>query len=238
MSRLFFIIILTFRTPLKRYCLESVFNSKGQLAELSDQHSTKLNSWAFAENSFNVSQEEDFVLFIENNGEGLKNQIVLENILTHKITRFPRVHSSNISNLILLEHYNTCFSAGFDGVVVQYNITTGDVIQNYGDLGIYDINAASYVNNIVAFGGQSEFKFIHALRKEIVHTNYLRADSIYVYTISFFPQSDRLILFSGGDSSKVTMFTLGNLFSNSMRYVSWGNSFNSDQKRKNLSLVF
>lgn len=153
-------------------------------------------------------------MFIENNGDGTKNQIILENIKSHKIIRFPSVHKSNISNLILIEQFNVCLSAGFDGVVVQYDIRTGEIVKNYGNLGIYDINAASYNHNIVAFGGQSEFKFIQVENQEIIHTNYLRADSIYVYTISFFLQKNRLILFSGGDSDIVSLFILGNLLSN------------------------
>lgn len=138
---------------------------------------------------------------------------------------FDYKHLENISNLIVNEELGTVLSAGFDKVLIQYDLGTGKVVQNYGDIGIYDIQSSAINGRFAVFGGQTEFKFINLTKKEIIYTNYIRTDSIYVYSLEFGKIEDEVILICGGDSNVVNIYHLGEVLNNSVLFVPEGNFF-------------
>ena len=150
------------------------------------------------------------------------NRIVLNNFNSGDSTFFDFKHSENISNLIANEELGTVLSAGFDKTLVQYDLRSGKVTKNYGDIGIYDIQSSAISGRFAIFGGQTEFKFINLTKKEIIYTNYIRTNSIYVYTLEFGRVKDEIVLICGGDSSVVNIYHLGEVLNNSLLYVPEG----------------
>jgi hypothetical protein len=144
--------------------------------------------------------------------------MVLENLETGDCLFFDFKHKENISNLIVNEELGTALSGGYDRILVQYDLKTGKVSKNYGDIGIYDIQSSSCSGRIAVVGGQTEFRFVNLMKKEIIYLNYIPTDSIYVYTMEFGKLGQDVIMICGGDSDKVTIYLLGEVLNNSILF--------------------
>ena len=116
------------------------------------------------------------------------------------------------------EELGTVLSAGFDRVLTQYDLKSGKVTKNYGDIGIYDIQSSSCSGRVAVVGGQTEFRFINLLKKEVIYMNYIPTDSIYIYTMEFGKLGHDTIMICGGDSDKINIYLLGEVLNNSILF--------------------
>lgn len=196
---------------------------KFALSEVSRKSSSKVNFYCFSENGFQVIQSGASVLGIAYNPKQAPHgRAVLENLDSGECLFFDFQHSENISNLIVNEELGTVLSAGFDKVLTQYSLRTGQVTKRYGDLGIYDIQSAASSGRVAVVGGQTEVRFINMLKKEVIHMNYMPTDSIYVYTLEFGRSGDRTVMICAGDSAKANLYQLGEVINNSILFVPKG----------------
>ena len=133
---------------------------------------TLLKYSCFCDSSFCVLSDQATIIGISYSD---RNKIIRQNISDHSV---PKVlYTANIGrvNTLAVDEPNNLLFAGSDdytkGQVVQYDLSTGRAMKNYGSLSIDKVVSSIRLGNLWFFGGFgfSKFTVIDSVTKRIVH---------------------------------------------------------------------
>ena len=181
------------------------------MAELVPDRITKLDFFCFSDSSFFVFSDQATIIGVS---KANKETIVKQNIRDHSQ---PIVaYAANIglvATFTVVESNNTLF-AGLShhpyNEVVQYDLSTGQVVKNYGYIGFHRVLSGTRVGNLWLFrsGERHQFSVIDPVTKQIVHEPVNTAiTDIFCFTTCTLHRSDperRVLLFVAGQYPNYT----------------------------------
>lgn len=117
---------------------------------------------------------------------------------------------SNVTIIAVHEANNALFAGStkyFEGQLVQFDLTSGQITKQYGDIGISSLKSCTVFNNLCFFGGYNSYKFtvVDLATRQIVHRPVTSAtEMINSMTVcKFFNQEaeQKVLLFISGEDS-------------------------------------
>lgn len=170
----------------------------------------------YGDSCFAVLKDEKTIIGISRDSRGtlVKENISLWGVVCtpHKFTTRHRV----INTVMLYEKRNMVFSGEDGGTLIQYNLTTGNIERNFGNLRIGDIVSMTRLGPIGIIGGfkQNHFSVVmlndkeHSVHQFQCGINYLSSLQICVVKKPFFSENKQVLLcISGYDASFIPYVT-------------------------------
>ena len=175
------------------------------MSELVPDRTTELEYFCLFVSSYCVLSDQATIVGVSFNE---RTTIIKENITDHSV---PVVaYTANIGEVFTLavdEASNVLLAGSKNsghGQVVQYDLSTGQAIKNYGQVGIGNVLSSTRVENLWLFGG-CEFKItaIDSVRRRVVHTPVATAFryiySMTVYNLKNAKQKSQVLLLVDGN---------------------------------------
>ena len=152
-----------------RFSYKSIFQANDELIILPDCKSK--NSYVCdTDSNFCVLEDESTVLGVHSKH---KSMIIKENIIEHSSSiLLYNKNQTTIYTLALHEQNNTFFAGedfNYKGRIVQYDLETGQMIRNYGSIGVSCVISSARFGRFICFGGlMSKFVVVDTLTRRIV----------------------------------------------------------------------
>jgi hypothetical protein len=155
-----------------RFKLSDIFEAENNASLSTDIFSQQKYS-LFLTSSFEVLSDQKTIIGVLCNSYNL-NIIQRENIENHNesLKIQYKANNSDVNALIVDESRDTLLAGEGNkgqGKVVQYNLSSGEMIKDYGPIGIGKVLCGARMNNFVFFGGVSgNLRIIDTISKELI----------------------------------------------------------------------
>ena len=142
------------------------------MTQLVPDCATQMKYNAISDSSFCVLSDQVTVI-----GVSAKDSetIIKENIVDHSMPKVTFTANFDEVNTLAVDEVNNTLFAGSDnygdGQVVQYDLSTGQALKNYGCVGVKVVLSSSRVGNLWMFGGFLSCKFtvIDSITRQVVN---------------------------------------------------------------------
>ena len=147
-----------------------------------------------------------------------RNTIVKEKITEHSVPIITyTANFKYVYTLAVDEANNVLFAGGYNGrkgLVLQYDLNTGQAIKNYGQVGIGTVVSNTRVENLLFLGGCRSHKFtvIDSVRRQVAHEPVNAAVSVLSSLAVASVQKNQ-------QNPKLLLFTVGHLLENSNNWA-------------------
>ena len=156
-------MILTIQTPkkktIKRFSTDSIVEA-AHMTQLVPECGTQIEYYVLTDSSFCVLSDQTTVIGVSNAD---KNTIVKQSVTDSSKPMVTYNANKGLVNTLGANESRNVLPAGgydfdFDGQVVQYDLSTGQVVKAFGQVGTGIVLSSFNVNDLWCFGGDGESK--------------------------------------------------------------------------------
>ena len=94
-----------------------------------------------------------------------ENTVLKENIISRRVSFFPKKHSSLISSLLLFTDQKTVISGCSNSQLMRHSLQTLKAVQGFMDLNIGELFGIDMKRNLLVVGGENMFCILRLTKK-------------------------------------------------------------------------
>ena len=173
-------------SKIARFSFEKIFDSQNAAVKIDPCFKSK-NTFCcyYGDTTFTVMKNQKSVLGIQKKTK----RIVIKEDITSSSSQNSLIffkHKNIINSVLINEEMNILLAGDDNGVIVQYDLTTGKTLKNYENIGINDIVASHCLGPVAVIGGWRSYKIRFVfLDKRIVHGEPFRTGIHYISSSQF-----------------------------------------------------